>query len=70
MSVNADCLKKYEIEKLPKTLQADTEITLNDQQFNDFIAHCDNPPLPSKRLQLAAKRLKEDGFGFKEETNE
>ncbi len=68
MSVNADCQKKCEIEQPPKTLQTDAKITLNDQQFDDFVAHCDNPPQPSERLQLAAKRLKEEGFSFKEET--
>ncbi len=58
-----DYLTRLVIEYAPQTLQAHKTISLTNQQFDDFIAYCDNPPQPSERLRLAAKRLKEEGFG-------
>lgn len=57
-----DYLAKLVTENAPKTLKAYSEIKLTNEQFDQFIAICDNPPKPSKAILNAAKRLDEEGF--------
>lgn len=50
-------------ENSPQIIQQQTEIKLNNQQFDRFIALCQDTTLePSSRLVKAAKRLDEEGF--------
>jgi len=50
-------------ENSPQIIQQQTEIKLSNQQFDHFIALCEDTTLkPSSRLVRAAKRLDEEGF--------
>jgi uncharacterized protein (DUF1778 family) len=50
-------------ENSPQIIQEQTEIKLNNQQFDRFIALCEDDSLkPSTRLLNAAKRLDQEGF--------
>jgi uncharacterized protein (DUF1778 family) len=50
-------------ENSPQILQQHNEIKLSNQQFDRFIALCDEVSLtPGKSLLKAAKRLDEEGF--------
>lgn len=50
-------------ENSPKIIQQQTEIKLNHQQFERFIALCEDTTVePSSRLMKAAKRLDDEGF--------
>jgi len=57
-----DYLAKLVTENAPKTLKAYSEIKLTNDQFDQFMVICDNPPKPSKTILNAAKRLDEEGF--------
>lgn len=58
----ADYLAKLVIEYAPTTLRNHESIILTNQQFDNFIAYCESAPAPSERLQLAANRLKTEGY--------
>jgi uncharacterized protein (DUF1778 family) len=50
-------------ENSPQIIQQQTEIKINNQQFDRFIALCQDTALePSSRLVRAVKRLDEEGF--------
>ena len=50
-------------ENSPQIIQQQTEIKLSNQQFDHFIALCEDAALkPSLRLVKAAKRLDKEGF--------
>jgi uncharacterized protein (DUF1778 family) len=50
-------------ENSPQIIQQQTEIKLNNQQFDRFIALCEDTTLePSSRLIKAARRLDNEGF--------
>ncbi|WP_249027945.1 DUF1778 domain-containing protein [Methylovulum psychrotolerans] len=50
-------------ENSPQIIRQQTEIKLSNQQFDSFIALCQDPNLkPSQRLIKAAQRLDEEGF--------
>lgn len=57
-----DYLAKLVTENAPKTLKAYSEIKLSNDQFDQFMAICDNSSKPSKAILNAAKRLDEEGF--------
>jgi len=50
-------------ESSPQIIQQQTEIKLNNQQFDNFIKLCeDTQSKPSERLLIAAKRLDNEGL--------
>jgi uncharacterized protein (DUF1778 family) len=50
-------------ENSPAIILRQTEIQLNSQQFDRFIAVCEDTSLkPNKRVLQAAKRLDDEGF--------
>jgi uncharacterized protein (DUF1778 family) len=49
-------------ESAPKVLETQTTITLTNQQFDEFIAACEQAKPLSPRLRKAAQRLDEEGF--------
>jgi uncharacterized protein (DUF1778 family) len=57
-----DYLAKLVTENAPKTLKTYSEIKLTNQQFDQFMAICDEAPKPSKAILSAAKRLDDEGF--------
>ena len=46
----------------PKRLKAQRELTLTNEQFDNFIKVCEAAPKPSKKLLDAAQKLDQEGF--------
>ena len=46
----------------PKTLKAQTEITLTNEQFDNFLVICNSDRRPSKKISEAADLLDKEGF--------
>jgi len=46
----------------PKTLKAQTEITLTNEQFDNFLIICNSDRKPSKQIRKAADMLDKEGF--------
>ena len=46
----------------PKTLKAQTEITLTNEQFDNFLVICNSDRKPSKQIRKAADLLDKEGF--------
>jgi uncharacterized protein (DUF1778 family) len=46
----------------PKRLKAQSEITLTNKQFDQFISACEAAPAPTVKILEAARKLDEEGF--------
>ena len=46
----------------PKTLKAQTEISLTNEQFDNFLVICNSDRRPSKKIKEAADLLDKKGF--------
>jgi len=46
----------------PKRLQAQSEISLTNHQFDRFVAACDASEEPSQKIRQAARKLDAEGF--------
>jgi uncharacterized protein (DUF1778 family) len=57
-----DYLASLVINDAPKRIKAQNEITLSNQQFDLFVAACENASKPSGKILDAAHKLDEEGF--------
>jgi len=46
----------------PKVLQGETQFSLNNAQFDQFVEACKNTKVPNKKLLNTAKNLDTEGF--------
>ena len=49
-------------EDAPKVLSQYEQLKMTNQNFERFMAACENPPKPSKKIANAAKRLATEGL--------